>query len=206
MKICRCLSRASRPFSLPKFPFCSPLASSNLPLSAVTIMGGFLKVLLSVLNRMMYQSFFLSTVSLEPVATIDPVEDISTGSGESNSGSSHTKSGDGSSPATKSVAADVSMIDDDLENELLAQLDMLMDPPVKSGSVVDSKGKAIAEKANPDIDLPTQEQISFTIMTLQELIDGDPSHFCKVLDQPAAFEAAQILSRAPQLFSTQQKF
>ncbi|GKV07512.1 hypothetical protein SLEP1_g19276 [Rubroshorea leprosula] len=205
---------------------------------------------------MMYQSFFLSTVSLEPVATIDPVEDISTGSGESNSGSSHTKSGDGSSPATKvrgsrfssrianksfkivkpnelidlspdkentltlvaspvrqvdvddieSVAADVSMIDDDLENELLAQLDMLMDPPVKSGSVVDSKGKAIAEKANPDIDLPTQEQISFTIMTLQELIDGDPSHFCKVLDQPAAFEAAQILSRAPQLFSTQQKF
>ncbi|GKV29591.1 hypothetical protein SLEP1_g38502 [Rubroshorea leprosula] len=86
------------------------------------------------------------------------------------------------------------MIDDDLENELLAQLDMLMDPPAKSGSVADSKGKAVAEEANLDIDLPTQEHISFAIMTLQELLDGDPSHFCKVPNQPTAFEAAYILS------------
>ncbi|GKV20229.1 hypothetical protein SLEP1_g30387 [Rubroshorea leprosula] len=183
-------------------------------------------------------------VSLESVATTDPVEDISAGSGESNSGSSRTKSGDGPSPTTKvrgsrffscianksfktvrpnelidlspdkentptlvaspvrqvdvddieSVVADVSMIDDNLENELLAQLDMLMDPLAKSGSAADSKGKAVAEEANPDIDLLTQEQISFAIMTLQELLDGDPSLFCKVPDQPAAFEAAQILT------------
>ncbi|GKU96959.1 hypothetical protein SLEP1_g10140 [Rubroshorea leprosula] len=124
---------------------------------------------------------------------------------ESNSGSTHTKSGDGSSPATKSDAADVPMIDDDLENELLAQLDMLMDTPAKSGSATD-KGKAVAEEVDFDINLPTQEQISFAIMTLQELLDGGPSHFCKVPDQPAAFEAAQILSRAPQLSSSQQKF
>ncbi|GKV33891.1 hypothetical protein SLEP1_g42335, partial [Rubroshorea leprosula] len=96
------------------------------------------------------------------------------------------------------------MIDDNLENELLAQLDMLMDPPAKSGSAIDSKGKAVAEEANLDIDLPSQEQISFAIITLQELLDGDPSHFCKVPDQPVAFEVAQILSRAPQLSSTQQ--
>ncbi|GKV43063.1 hypothetical protein SLEP1_g50403 [Rubroshorea leprosula] len=82
------------------------------------------------------------------------------------------------------------MIDDDLENELLAQLNMLMDPPAKSGSATDSKGKAVAEETNFDINLPTQEQISFAIMTMQELLDGDPSHFCKVPDQPAAFEAA----------------
>ncbi|GKV13739.1 hypothetical protein SLEP1_g24723 [Rubroshorea leprosula] len=195
-------------------------------------------------------------VPLEPVATADPIEDISAGSGESNSCSSHTKSGDGSSPATKvrgsrfssrianksfkivrpnelidlspekentptpiaspvsqvdvddieSVAADVSMIDDNLENELLVQLDMLIDPPAKLGSITNSKGKAVAKEANPDIDLPTQKQISFAIMTLQELLDGDPSHFCKVLDQLTAFETAQILSRAPQLSSTQQKF
>ncbi|GKV45248.1 hypothetical protein SLEP1_g52357 [Rubroshorea leprosula] len=195
-------------------------------------------------------------VSLGPTATTDPVEDISAESGESNSDSSRTNSGDGSSAATKvrgsrffshmanksfkivrpnelinlspdkeniptpiaspvrhvhvndieSVAADVLMIDDDLEDELLAQLDMLMDPPVKSGSATDNKGKAVAEEANFDINLPTQEQISFAIMIMQELLDGDPSHFCKVPDQPAAFEAAQILSRAPQLSSTQQKF
>ncbi|GKV33402.1 hypothetical protein SLEP1_g41921 [Rubroshorea leprosula] len=81
----------------------------------------------------------------------------------------------------ESVAADVPMIDDDLENELLAQLDMLMDTPTKSRSATDSKGKAIAEKVDFDINLPTQEQIT-------------------------AFEAAQILSRAPQLSSAQQKF
>ncbi|GKV12332.1 hypothetical protein SLEP1_g23489 [Rubroshorea leprosula] len=104
------------------------------------------------------------------------------------------------------VAADVPMIDDDLENELLAQLDMLMDTPAKSGSATDSQGKAVAEEVNFDINLPTQEQISFAIMTMQELLGGDPSYFCKVPDQPAAFEAAQILSRAPQLSSTQQKF
>ncbi|GKU93461.1 hypothetical protein SLEP1_g7056 [Rubroshorea leprosula] len=106
----------------------------------------------------------------------------------------------------ESVAADVPMIDDDLENELLAQLDMLMDTPAKSGSATDNKGKAIAEEVDFDINLPTQEQISFVIMTMQELLGGDPSHFCKVPDQQAAFEAAQILSRAPQLSSTQQKF
>ncbi|GKV32762.1 hypothetical protein SLEP1_g41343 [Rubroshorea leprosula] len=195
-------------------------------------------------------------VSLGPAATKAPVEGISAEGGESNSGSSHTKSGDGSSPATKvrgsrfssrianksfrtvrpnelidlspdkentptpvaspvrqihvddieSVAVDVSMIDDNLENELLSQLDMLMDPPAKYGSATDSKGKAVAEEANLDINLPTQEQISFAIMTLQELLEGDPSHFCKVPDQSAAFEAAQILNRAPQLSSIQQKF
>ncbi|GKV19430.1 hypothetical protein SLEP1_g29691 [Rubroshorea leprosula] len=144
-------------------------------------------------------------VTLGPVATKAPFEDISTKGDESNSGSSRTKSGDGSSPATKSVAADVSMIDDDLENELLAQLDTLMDHPAKSGSTTNSKGKAVAE-VDFHINLPTQEQISFAIMTLQELFDGDPSHFCKVPDQPAAFEATQILSRAPQLSSTKQKF
>ncbi|GKV23252.1 hypothetical protein SLEP1_g33003 [Rubroshorea leprosula] len=106
----------------------------------------------------------------------------------------------------ESVAADVPMVDDDLENELLAQLDMLMNTPAKSRSATDSKGKAIAEEVDFDINLPTQEQISFAIMTMQELLHGDPSHFCKVPDQPAAFEAAQILSRAPQLSSTQQKF
>ncbi|GKU93666.1 hypothetical protein SLEP1_g7241 [Rubroshorea leprosula] len=98
------------------------------------------------------------------------------------------------------------MIDDDLENELLAQLDMLMDTPAKSGSATDGKGKAVAEEVDFDINLPTQEQISFAIMTLQELLDGGPSHFCKVSNQPTAFEAAQILSRAPQLSSSQQKF
>ncbi|GKV39520.1 hypothetical protein SLEP1_g47278 [Rubroshorea leprosula] len=98
------------------------------------------------------------------------------------------------------------MIDDDLENELLAQLDMLMDAPAKSGSATDSKGKAVVEEVESDTNLPTQEQISFAIMTMQELLGGDPSHFCKVPDQPAAFEAAQILSRAPQLSSSQQKF
>ncbi|GKV34834.1 hypothetical protein SLEP1_g43176 [Rubroshorea leprosula] len=64
------------------------------------------------------------------------------------------------------------MIDDDLENELLAQLDMLMDPPAKSGSATDSKGKAVAEEVDFDINLPTQEQISFAIMTMQELLGG----------------------------------
>ncbi|GLT90396.1 hypothetical protein SLE2022_083300 [Rubroshorea leprosula] len=98
------------------------------------------------------------------------------------------------------------MIDDDLENELLAQLDMLMDAPAKSGSATDSKGKAVAEEVDFDINLPTQEQISLAIMTMQELLGGDPSHFCKAPDQPTAFEAAQILSRAPQLSSAQQKF
>ncbi|GKV33730.1 hypothetical protein SLEP1_g42194 [Rubroshorea leprosula] len=160
-------------------------------------------------------------VSLGPAATTNPVEDISAESGESNSDSSRTKSGDGSSLATKvrdsrfssriankcfktvrpnelinlspdkentptpvaspvrhvhvddieSVAIDVPMIDDDLEDELLAQLDMLMDPSAKSGSATDSKGKAVAEEANFDINLPTQEQISFAIMTMQELLD-----------------------------------
>ncbi|GKV39525.1 hypothetical protein SLEP1_g47283 [Rubroshorea leprosula] len=195
-------------------------------------------------------------VSLGPAATKAPIEDISAEGDGSNSGSSHTKSGNGSSPTTKvrgsrfssriasksfrtvrsnelidlspdkentptpvasparhvhvddieSVAADVPMIDDDLENELLAQLDMLMDTPAKSRSATDSKGKAVAEEMDFDINLPTQEQISFAIMTMQELLDGGPSHFCKVPDQPAAFEAAQILSRAPQLSSSQQKF
>ncbi|GKV27916.1 hypothetical protein SLEP1_g37032 [Rubroshorea leprosula] len=83
------------------------------------------------------------------------------------------------------------MIDDDLENELLAQLEMLMDTPAKSGSATDSKGKAVAEEVDFDINLPTQEQISFAIMTMQELLGGGPSHFCKVPDQPAAFEATQ---------------
>ncbi|GKV06876.1 hypothetical protein SLEP1_g18696 [Rubroshorea leprosula] len=106
----------------------------------------------------------------------------------------------------ESVAVNVSMIDDDLENELLDPLDMLMDPSAKFGSATYSKGKAVAEEVNLDIDLPSQEHISFAIMTLQELLDGDPSHFCKVSDQPVAFEAAQILSRAPQLSPTQQKF
>ncbi|GKU96902.1 hypothetical protein SLEP1_g10082 [Rubroshorea leprosula] len=195
-------------------------------------------------------------VSLGPTATKAPIEDISAEGDESNSGSSRTKSDDGSSPTTKvrgsrfssriasksfrtvrpnelidlspdkentptpvasptrhvyvddieCVAADVPMIDDDLENELLAQLDMLMDTLVKSGSVTDSKGKAVAEEVDFDINLPTQEQISFAIMTMQELLHGDPFHFCKVPDQPAAFEVAQILSRAPQLSSIQQKF
>ncbi|GKV06875.1 hypothetical protein SLEP1_g18696 [Rubroshorea leprosula] len=145
-------------------------------------------------------------VPFEPAATTDPVEDISAESSESNSGPSRTKFGDGSSPATKSVAVNVSMIDDDLENELLDPLDMLMDPSAKFGSATYSKGKAVAEEVNLDIDLPSQEHISFAIMTLQELLDGDPSHFCKVSDQPVAFEAAQILSRAPQLSPTQQKF
>ncbi|GKV20234.1 hypothetical protein SLEP1_g30391 [Rubroshorea leprosula] len=183
-------------------------------------------------------------VSLGPAATKAPVEDISSEGDEGDSGSSRTKSADGSSPATKvkgsrfssriasksfrtvrpnelvglssdkentptpiasparhvhvddfeSVAVDVPMIDDDLENELLAQLDMLMDTPAKSGSATDSKGKAVVEEVESDTNLPTQEQISFAIMTLQELLDGGPSHFCKVPDQPAAFEAAQILS------------
>ncbi|GKV34000.1 hypothetical protein SLEP1_g42431 [Rubroshorea leprosula] len=145
-------------------------------------------------------------VSLDPAATKALVEDIPAEGDGNNSGSSHTKSGDGSSPTTKSVAADVPMIDDDLENELLAQLDMLMDTPAKSGSATDSKGKAVAEEVDFDINLPTQEQISLAIMTMQELLGGDPSHFCKVPNQPAAFEAAQIFSRAPQLSSTQQKF
>ncbi|GKU93240.1 hypothetical protein SLEP1_g6848 [Rubroshorea leprosula] len=118
-------------------------------------------------------------ISLGLVTTKAPVEDIPAEGGESTSGSSHTKSGDGSSPATKSVAADVYMIDDDLENELLAQLDMLINPPAKSRSATDSKGKAVAEEVDFDINLPTQEQISFAIMTLQELLDGGPSHFCK---------------------------
>ncbi|GKV20246.1 hypothetical protein SLEP1_g30402 [Rubroshorea leprosula] len=83
---------------------------------------------------------------------------------------------------------------------------MLMDTPAKFGSATDGKGKAVAKEVDFDINLPTQEQISFAIMTLQELLDGGPSHFCKVPDQPAAFEAAQILSRAPQLSSSQQKF
>ncbi|GKV02847.1 hypothetical protein SLEP1_g15233 [Rubroshorea leprosula] len=187
---------------------------------------------------------------------LDQVEENIAASDEGDSATIPTKSGNGSSPATKvrgsrfssrianknfrtvrpnelidlspdkentptpvasparhvhvddfeSVAVDVPMIDDDLENELLAQLDMLMDAPAKSGSATDSKGKAVAEEVEFDTNLPTQEQISFAIMTLQELLGGDPSHFCKVPDQPAAFEAAQILSRAPQLSSSQQKF
>ncbi|GKV47870.1 hypothetical protein SLEP1_g54726 [Rubroshorea leprosula] len=98
------------------------------------------------------------------------------------------------------------MIDDDLENELLAQLDMLMDTPAKSGSATDSKGKAVVEEVESDANLPPQEQISLAIMTMQELLGGDPSHFCKAPDQPTAFEAAQVLSRAPQLSSSQHKF
>ncbi|GKV47869.1 hypothetical protein SLEP1_g54726 [Rubroshorea leprosula] len=187
---------------------------------------------------------------------LDQVEENIAASDEGDSATIPTKSGNGSSPATKvrgsrfssrianknfrtvrpnelidlspdkentptpvasparhvhvddfeSVAVDVPMIDDDLENELLAQLDMLMDTPAKSGSATDSKGKAVVEEVESDANLPPQEQISLAIMTMQELLGGDPSHFCKAPDQPTAFEAAQVLSRAPQLSSSQHKF
>ncbi|GLT49881.1 hypothetical protein SLA2020_234050 [Shorea laevis] len=116
----------------------------------------------------------------------DLVEDVSTASGRGDSGSFPVKFGGDSPPATKSVAADVSMIDDDLENELLAKLDMLADPAVKSESVAD-KGKSVMEE-EPKADAPTQEQISVAILTLQELIDSDPSHFCQVSKQQAALK------------------
>ncbi|GKV01319.1 hypothetical protein SLEP1_g13879 [Rubroshorea leprosula] len=153
----------------------------------------------------------------------NPVEEKSDESGEDDSGSYHSKFGDQSSPATKvrgsrfslcmvnknfkaSFIADITEIDDDLENELLAKLDMLTDLPVKLEYALDSKRKFVAEETNSDVNLPSQEQIRFAILTLQELIDDDPSHFCKVPDQQAAFQAAQVLSRAPQLSSAQHKF
>ncbi|GKV49812.1 hypothetical protein SLEP1_g56543 [Rubroshorea leprosula] len=82
---------------------------------------------------------------------------------------------------------------------------MLVDPCVKLESASDSKGKSVAEETNLDTDPPSQEQIKFAILTLQELVDGDLSHFCRVPDQPAAFEAAQILSQAPHLSSAKHK-
>ncbi|GKV11051.1 hypothetical protein SLEP1_g22337 [Rubroshorea leprosula] len=136
----------------------------------------------------------------------DHVEEKIIASDEGDSAPLPTKSGNGSSPATKSFAVDVSVVDDDLEDELLARLDMLMDPCVKSKSASDSKGKSVAKETNLDTDPPSQEQINFAILTLQELVDGDLSHFCRVPNRPAAFEAAQILSRAPHLSFAKHKF
>ncbi|GKV01318.1 hypothetical protein SLEP1_g13878 [Rubroshorea leprosula] len=104
-------------------------------------------------------------------------------------------------------ARDITEIDDDdVENELLAKLDMLADLPVKLESALNSKRKIVTEETNSDVNLPSQEQIRFAILTLQELIDGDLSDFYRVPDQQATFQVAQVLSRAPQLSSAQRKF
>ncbi|GKV01313.1 hypothetical protein SLEP1_g13874 [Rubroshorea leprosula] len=123
----------------------------------------------------------------------DPIEEKSDESGEDDSGFCHSKFGDQSSPATKSFIVDITEIDDDLENELLAKLDMLANLPVKLESTLDNKRKIVAEETNSDVNLPSQEQIRFAILTLQELIDGDPSDFCRVPDQQVAFQAAQVM-------------
>ncbi|GKV39786.1 hypothetical protein SLEP1_g47503 [Rubroshorea leprosula] len=98
-------------------------------------------------------------------------------------------------------------IDDDvLESEVFAQLDLLDDfLEIERSMPPNSKDKIIEEeKNNPDI--PSQESIDVATHLLLELLNGNPSELCQIVDQNEAFNAAEVLSKAPTLDASVRMF
>ncbi|GKV12204.1 hypothetical protein SLEP1_g23383 [Rubroshorea leprosula] len=109
--------------------------------------------------------------------------------------------------APAQAASLVIEIDDDaLESEVFAQLDLLDDfleieksmPPSLKDKIVEE------EKNNPDV--PSQESIDVATHLLLELLNGNPSELCQVVDQNEAFNAAEVLSKVPTLDASLRMF
>ncbi|GKU89742.1 hypothetical protein SLEP1_g3840 [Rubroshorea leprosula] len=102
--------------------------------------------------------------------------------------------------APAQVASLVIEIDDDvLESEVFAQLDLLDDfLEIERSIPLSSKDKIVEEEEN-NPDIPSQESIDVATLLLLELLNGNPSELCQVVDQNEAFNAVEVLSKAPTL-------
>ncbi|GKV11258.1 hypothetical protein SLEP1_g22524 [Rubroshorea leprosula] len=105
-----------------------------------------------------------------------------------------------SPPHHLTTKAYCSYIDDDaLESEVFAQLDLLDEfLEIERSMPPSSKDKIVEEEKN-NLDIPSQESINAATHLLLELLNGNPSELCQVVDQNEAFNAAKVLSKAPTL-------
>ncbi|GKU99856.1 hypothetical protein SLEP1_g12639 [Rubroshorea leprosula] len=104
-------------------------------------------------------------------------------------------------PIAPALAASlvIEINDDVLESEIFAQLDLLDDfLEIERSMPPSSKDKIVEEEKN-NMDIPSQESIDAATRLLLELLNGNPSELCQVVDQNEAFNAAKVLSKAPTL-------